>query len=451
MGKLPKPRFNLKSPKAEKETLIFMIFRYRGKRLQYSTGLNILPKEWDKHSQRPFTKARRQDLFLIERELNNLASYCRDIFIEADYGSISLEAFKKQLDIKMDKIEAESASASNPVKDKLFTSQPTFFEFIDQEIAEMEATNMKYGSLKVFKAHAGILKQFAKAAFPKRKQFNYEDVDWNFRLNLIDWLTERNAQLAYGNKTLKILRQFLERARRKKLHTNTDYQGVGWVVTQKKATGQKVVLTCEELEVLTHLNLKGYLAKVRDICLIGAGTGQRYSDFCRYTPDNFYRTINNIPILSVISTKTDTPAKIPLNIFPWLLPILEKHDYTTPKMSMQKFNDGIKAVCKLAGFEEKVLKIEQYIGRKARVEKSYVAKYEEVSSHICRRSFATNLYRMGYNLAQIMPMTGHATESQLRQYIGIDNEMNAEEIAFSIIKRQENGKQSSGKLRVVNY
>ncbi|NRB50823.1 MAG: site-specific integrase [Saprospiraceae bacterium] len=96
-----------------------------------------------------------------------------------------------------------------------------------------------------------------------------------------------------------------------------------------------------------------------------------------------------------------------------------------------------------------MLKIQQYIGRKARVEKSYVPKYEEVSSHICRRSFATNLYRMGYNLAQIMPMTGHATESQLRQYIGIDNEMNAEEIAFSIIQKQTRGKDSN--LKVVNY
>ena len=238
--------------------------------------------------------------------------------------------------------------------------------------------------------------------------------------------------------------------RRKKLHSNTDYHGVGWTVTRKKAEGQKVILTNEELQHLANLDLSGHLGKVRDICLIGAGTGQRYSDFCRYSPDNFYRTINNIPILSLISTKTETPAKIPLNIFPWLIPVLEKHGYTTPRMSMQKFNDGIKVVCKQAGFEEKILKIEQYMGRKARIEKYYAPKYKEVSSHLCRRSFATNLYRMGYSLAQIMPMTGHATESQLRQYIGIDNEMNAEEIALSILQR--NGNSSSGNnLKVVGF
>jgi integrase len=205
-----------------------------------------------------------------------------------------------------------------------------------------------------------------------------------------------------------------------------------------------------ELEHLASMNLRGHLAKVRDICLIGAGTGQRFSDFSRYTPNNFYRTINNIPILSVISTKTDTPAKIPLNIFPWLLPVLEKHQYATPKISMQKFNDGIKVLCEKAGFDENILKVEQYMGRKARVVKSYVPKYEEVSSHICRRSFATNMYKRGYRLSQIMPMTGHSTESQLRQYIGIDNEMNAEEIGLEILQSRKGKSHSNSTLKVVN-
>jgi len=46
MGKLPKPRFNLKAPKADSETLIFLVFQFKGRRLQYSTGLNIHPEDW---------------------------------------------------------------------------------------------------------------------------------------------------------------------------------------------------------------------------------------------------------------------------------------------------------------------------------------------------------------------------------------------------------------------
>ncbi len=241
----------------------------------------------------------------------------------------------------------------------------------------------------------------------------------------------------------------LERARRKKLHSNTDYLGDGWTIPRKKAKGEKAILNAQELGILANLELSGHLEKVRDICLIGAGTGQRYSDFSKYTPDNFYRTLNGISILSLISIKTDTPTKVPLNIFPWLIPVLEKHEYTTPKMAMQKFNDSIKQICKMAGFTEKILKVEQYLGRKARVKKFYISKHEDVASHVCRRSFATNLYRMGYRLAQIMPMTGHSTESQLREYIGIDTEQNAEEIAFSIMKHRENKNASPSPVRTL--
>jgi integrase len=117
---------------------------------------------------------------------------------------------------------------------------------------------------------------------------------------------------------------------------------------------------------------------------------------------------------------------------------------------MQKFNDGLKELCELAGFNDRTLIVEQYMGRKARLEKYYVEKFKVVSSHCCRRSFATNLYRMGYQLSQIMPMTGHSTESQLRQYIGIDNEQNAESIGLDILRTNENQSQyANGYLRMV--
>ena len=444
MAKLPIPKFNLRLPKAEKETLISLYFRYRGKRLVYSTGYSIHPKDWDSKTQRPIPQERRPDLFAIKRALDDLTALCTSIYIESDYGAICFEEFKQRLDIKTGKEVTPEPSEAD-----LENNNPNFFEFIEQELADMQAAKMKRGSFKIFKRHAAILKEFAEAISKNGKLFTYEDVDWDLRLKLVDWLTARNVQLAYGNKTLKILRQFLEKAKRKKLHSNSDYYGSGWVVSCKKAKGQTVTFNIDELNQLAEMRLSGHLEKIRDICLIGAGTGQRFSDFAQYSPENFYQTMSGIPILSLISTKTDTPTKVPLNIFPWLIPILEKHDYSTPKMSMQKFNNGIKELIKLAGFDDQVLIVEQYMGRKARIEKYYQQKYEAVSSHICRRSFATNLYRMGYRLSQIMPMTGHSTESQLRQYIGIDNEQNAEEIGLMILQQNGQAKIKPNRLQAV--
>ncbi len=236
-----------------------------------------------------------------------------DIFVAANYGSISVKEFKHQLDVKTGRLIINSTSIGLSKQGAL---QPPFLEFLDLELEEMKRdVGIRKNSIKPYKMHAEILKRFAREVRP----FNYEDVDWNFRLELIDWLAGRNCKLAYGNKTLSVLRQFLERARKKKLHTNVLYQGTGWMVAKKKAVGEKVILNSEELQRLADLKLFDFADKVRDLFLIGAGTGQRFSDYSRYSFNNFYKTINGIPILSIISQKTDTPAKIPLNIFSWLI------------------------------------------------------------------------------------------------------------------------------------
>ena len=305
MAKLPKPKFNLRVAKAKSETLISLVFRYHGKRLVFSTGHSIHPKDWDFKTQRPIMQQRRPALLIIKRALDDLDSICTKIFIESDYGDIEPKEFRRRLDIKFNQKGTPEPSRKRQRRVK---KKPTFLQFLDMEIAEMRAANMNKGSIKMFKNHVEIIKRFAK----QKGKFNYGDVDWNLRLKLIDWLTANNVQLAYGNKTLGVLRQFMERARRKKLHSNTQYYGTGWRIPQKKAKGQYVVLNPEELQLIADLKLCGFNQKVRDLFLIGAGTGQRFSDYSKYTPDNFYRTINNVPILSIISQKTDTPAKVPL-------------------------------------------------------------------------------------------------------------------------------------------
>jgi integrase len=438
MSKLPKPKFNLRKPKSTNETLISLVFRYKGKRLVYSTGHSVHPSDWDFDAQRPIQQQGRPELFAIKRALDELCDLCMDIFIEADYGQISTKEFKAKLDERTGKVDEPKKAAEKKKK-------PNFLEFLDIELQEMKDRGMLNSSWKAFNRQANIIKAFAR----EEGIFDYDDVDWNFRLRMIDWLSDRNHMLAYGNKTLGILRQFLERARRKKLHNNTSYQGAGWMVSKKRATSQKTILTPNELQILADLQLDGSKAKVRDLFLIGAGTGQRFSDYSRYKPDHFYKTINNITILSIIAQKTAIPAKIPLNIFPWLIPVLERNEYRSPELSMQTFNEEIKEICKAVDFSENILVVEQYMGRKPRVEKKYIPKYKLVSSHTCRRSFATNLYRMGYRIAQIMPMTGHTTEYQFRQYVGIDGEQNAEEVALSIMQRQQN-RDEDNNLWVVN-
>ena len=51
-----------------------------------------------------------------------------------------------------------------------------------------------------------------------------------------------------------------------------------------------------------------------------------------------------------------------------------------------------------------------------RKEKGMYPKYELVTSHICRRSFATNFYAK-MPTALIIRVTGHSTEREMLNYI----------------------------------
>jgi hypothetical protein len=48
-------------------------------------------------------------------------------------------------------------------------------------------------------------------------------------------------------------------------------------------------------------------------------------------------------------------------------------------------------------------------------------KWEMVSSHTGRRSFATNMFRDKVESRIIMRATGHATEKNFRKYLKLDN------------------------------
>ncbi len=73
-------------------------------------------------------------------------------------------------------------------------------------------------------------------------------------------------------------------------------------------------------------------------------------------------------------------------------------------------------------------------------------KYEFVSSHTARRSFATNEYMAkGLNVRDIMAITGHKTEKSFYKYIRQTPMENAERVKIVWKQREE----SSSNLKIV--
>ena len=175
------------------------------------------------------------------------------------------------------------------------------------------------------------------------------------------------------------------------------------------------------------------LDNVRDNFIIGLRTGLRISDFMQL------KRINIIDgNIEIETAKTSYSVVIPLH--QQIKDILLKRSGNLPnQISDAKFNEYVKEVCKEAGFTQMVEgakminkkddkeffpNIAIISKNKNRKEFGTYPKHELITSHSCRRSFASNLYGKLPNMT-IMAITGHKTESQFLKYIKITSSENA--------------------------
>jgi hypothetical protein len=127
------------------------------------------------------------------------------------------------------------------------------------------------------------------------------------------------------------------------------------------------------------------------------------------------RTEGELTLIDFEQKKTGKLMELPLH--PKILQILNKNNGNFPyKLSDQRYNDHIKDVCKEANITHEVRgsKMNKETYRK---ESGLYPKYELVSSHIGRRSFATNNYGK-IPTAYLISITGHSSEAMFLEYIG---------------------------------
>lgn len=160
------------------------------------------------------------------------------------------------------------------------------------------------------------------------------------------------------------------------------------------------------------------LSNVRDLLIIGVYTGLRVSDFMRLKLDDI--TGNFIEIKT---QKTGKPVVIPMH--PYVKETIKRNNGKLPKkISDQKFNKYVKEVCELSGIDTIVEGSKQNPTTKRKEFGSY-PKFDLISSHTCRRSFASNLYGKIPN-SVIMGITSHRTEKEFLKYISITPKEHAE-------------------------
>ena len=153
--------------------------------------------------------------------------------------------------------------------------------------------------------------------------------------------------------------------------------------------------------------------------LIGLCIGQRVSDLLKLTPSNLRKAPTGlyIDILQQQTKKAVTAGvahpvviKILVNEFP-------------RRVSQVVFNKLIKALCKMAGIEDLVFEFKNN-PKTRRKEIVNVLKYEFVTSHIMRRSFASNYYGK-IETPLLMNITRHSKERTFLTDIGTNQNNDA--------------------------
>jgi integrase len=184
-------------------------------------------------------------------------------------------------------------------------------------------------------------------------------------------------------------------------------------------------LSFEEIDKIEAAKIdKPYLINTRDWLIISCFTGQRISDFMRFNKE-MIRVEDSKTLLEFDQQKTGKTMTIPLHSKVML--ILKKYNGDFPKrISDQKYNDYLKEVCKIAKLHQMVKGKKQMniskdpLERKVRRVEGMYPKYELVTSHIGRRSFATNHYGK-IPTSYLIYVTGHSSEEMFLNYIGKSN------------------------------
>jgi integrase len=179
-----------------------------------------------------------------------------------------------------------------------------------------------------------------------------------------------------------------------------------------------IYLNDSELDSIRKMkNLSSDMQTTKDWLLLSCNVGQRVSDFMKFDYSKT-RWEDGFGYMDFIQQKTDKRMTIPL--FEEVLNILKRNNNNFPKkMQHTKYNKKLKELCKIAGINQKIpgkilQKVEGVEGYR-RVKGEY-EKYNLISSHTGRRSFATNFYgKIG--TSYIIAMTGHTTEKMFRNYL----------------------------------
>ena len=410
--------FYLKEPKQKNETAVFLKFHFGYKTIDKNGKEKYVPVKI-------YTKEKIKPSFWLKGRVKNTSKFPEHPEFNARLDNIEgqIKTLYRSLvnqGIKVTpKLFKERWDELNKNNDSVINSD--FVEFVEKLIVEAK---LKLAPSTI-KSYRNTLNHLQKFSDTNRVFLTFDNINVDFHSDLIDFLKNEKKfapNTIWGiNKNLKT---FLKEAFERGLTNNQIFRTKKFRVSAEET--DVTYLNNSELEKIRNKDFSEtpYLDKSRDLFLIGCYTGLRDSDLNSLKKENLVE-FEGQKMLRVKVKKTNQNVTIPLH--PVVTLIIEKYNGQIPKgISNQKFNNYIKDVARLAGITEP-LSYNETRGNLSVMKTC--PKWERISSHTARRSFATNAYLAGVPTIAIMKITGHKTEKAFLRYIRVTNDENAMVIA----------------------
>ena len=368
--------------------------------IKTKTNFHIDPANWDAVEQRPLKKLLKMIEFAnLDTELSELKNNLLKAYnISKDVDALWLKDF----------VNPPQEEEKHP--DKLVDYIATFIEFKRSDVKK--TTIVK----------CNVIKHLLERYQQHTKSILYiRNIDTKFKIDFEKYCLSIGYAPNTTARNIRFIKTFCKHAKSNGVETHHQLDSI----KAKYHKVESIYLTIKEIESIEALEsekLTEALDNARDWLLISCYCGQRVSDFLRFDKSMIRFEKNKAgvlkPLIEFTQVKTDKIMTIPMH--PKIMAILEKYKGDFPrKISDQKYNEHIKKVCQVANINEPTngLKFDQLTKLKVKKE---CEKWELVSSHIGRRSFASNNYGI-IPTSFLMYVTGHTTESMFLTYIGKSN------------------------------
>jgi len=378
--------------------LIYLQFKYGGRhKLVFTFKQKIHKKNWNEKKQRAKSvKQTTEDgKYLLNDLLNNLEREClRAYNTEIKNGVPRKETLRKYL------IDFMNQNSDKPLQEEFYD---LLNRFINGEVRRKGKIKVR-GTLNNYNALKIHLQEFE---MKRRYKITFDEITLDFFDKYVGFLEKKSLAANSIAKDIRLLKAVMNKAVSYGLTKNVDFRHEDFNMPEEETDA--VYLTDSEIIKLYNHDFSDNkkLERERDRFIYGCFVGLRFSDHTNVTAENVI-SIDGDTFIKIITQKTGDLVVIPCN--PIVTEIFDKYGGRPPKpISNQKFNSYVKELCKAAGLIEK--------GRLSTDPKKPL--YECVSSHTCRRSFATNLYLDGFPTIDLMKVTAHKTEKAFLKYIRV--------------------------------